>query len=601
MQAMILAAGMGKRLGKYTRSCTKCMIRVGNARLIDRMVAALKQAGIHKLIMVVGYEGEQLEAYLRETAKDMELVFIYNRDYQKTNNIYSLFLAKFELEKDDTLLLESDLIFDKNIISEIVKSPYDNMVTVAKYEHWMDGTVVLLDSERHIIDFVAKADFRYEEVEDYYKTVNIYKFSKEFSKKQYIPFLEAYIKAYGVNQYYELVLKILAHVQYSQLKAFVLEGYNWYEIDDVQDLRIAETIFAEDDKQFHAYDNNYGGFWRFPKLRDFCYLVNPYYPPKKMVDHMRYFYETLLREYPSGLQTQNLNAARMFWVDENYILVGNGAAELINVLGEVLEGNLLTVVPVFNEYVRCFKNCTVHRLYSSEVDFNVGSADVLRRIDGMNAVALINPDNPSGSFILQKDMMRIIDECRKKDVLCIIDESFVDFADGDIRYTLLDDDLLQTYTNLLVIKSISKSYGVPGLRLGIAASANTEILQKMRNQMPIWNINSMAEYFLQIHGLYANDYLDACDKIAEERSRMIAELEKLRGLRVYPSQANYIMCCIHGKINAKDVANILVKDYNILIKDLTAKDGVPSEKYIRLAVKNRKENDELIQALKSIL
>lgn len=197
--------------------------------------------------------------------------------------------------------------------------------------------------------------------------------------------------------------------------------------------------------------------------------------------------------------------------------------------------------------------------------------------------------------------MRIIDECRKKDVLCIIDESFVDFADGDIRYTLLDDDLLQTYTNLLVIKSISKSYGVPGLRLGIAASANTEILQKMRNQMPIWNINSMAEYFLQIHGLYANDYLDACDKIAEERSRMIVELEKLRGLRVYPSQANYIMCCIHGKINAKDVANILVKDYNILIKDLTAKDGVPSEKYIRLAVKNRKENDELIQALKSIL
>ena len=161
--------------------------------------------------------------------------------------------------------------------------------------------------------------------------------------------------------------------------------------------------------------------------------------------------------------------------------------------------------------------------------------------------------------------------------------------------------MLQTYTNLLVIKSISKSYGVPGLRLGIAASANTEILQKMRNQMPIWNINSMAEYFLQIHGLYANDYLDACDKIAEERSRMIAELEKLRGLRVYPSQANYIMCCIHGKINAKDVANILVKDYNILIKDLTAKDGVPSEKYIRLAVKNRKENDELIQALKSIL
>lgn len=601
MQAMILAAGMGKRLGKYTRDCTKCMVKVGSVRLIDRTVDALKQAGIHRLIMVVGFEGKQLESYLRETVRDMDIIFIYNSDYQKTNNIYSLFLAKDELEKDDTILLESDLIFDKGIISEIVKEPYDNMVTVAKYEHWMDGTVVLLDSERNIIDFVAKADFRYEEVEDYYKTVNIYKFSKEFSKTQYIPFLEAYIKAYGVNQYYELVLKILAHVQYSQLKAFILEDNNWYEIDDVQDLRIAETIFAEDDKQFHAYDHNYGGFWRFPKLRDFCYLVNPYYPPKKMVDHMKYFYETLLREYPSGLQTQNLNAARMFGVEESYILVGNGAAELINVLGEVLEGNLLTVVPVFNEYIRCFKNCTIHELYSSEVDFKLSCDDILKKINGMNAVALINPDNPSGSFILQEDMLRIVEECRKRDVLCIVDESFVDFAEGGIRYTLLDDGLLQDYPNLLVIKSISKSYGVPGLRLGIAASANTGLLQKMRGQMPIWNVNSMAEYFLQIHGLYADDYLAACDKIAKERSRMSAELEKLKGLRVYPSQANYIMCCISGNTNAKDVANILVKEYNILIKDLTEKKGIPSEGYIRLAVKNREENDELIRALKSIL
>lgn len=601
MQALMLAAGMGKRLGKYTKDCTKCMVMVSEKRLIDRAIEALKYAGIDRLIMVVGYQGKKLEEYLTSTVSGMEISFIYNDDYQNTNNIYSLYMAKDELVKDDTILLESDLIYDYRVIKDIVDDAHANMVAVAKYEQWMDGTVVLLDEKRRIVDFVEKADFRFASASDYYKTVNIYKFSKEFSAEQYIPFLEAYIKAYGKNQYYEMVLKILAHVRFSDMRAMVLEDYKWYEIDDEQDLQIAQAMFASEDKQFHAYDHQYGGFWRFPKLKDFCYLVNPYYPPQKMLDHMRYFYETLLRQYPSGLKIQNMNAGRMLGINNEHVLVGNGAAELIHLLGNVLHGKMLIQIPVFNEYVRCFPDCELYELKNDTFDFAMPMEEIIQNLDQVDIVALVNPDNPSGNFYTYREMEALLSACKEKGKKCIIDESFVDFAEKELRYTLLKDEILEQYPDLIVIKSISKSYGVPGLRLGILASADEAMLKQLKDKLPIWNINSFAEYFLQIHNLYEKDYMAACDQIAIQRKRMENELRSNEYLRVYPSQANYIMCELKGKMTAEDLANVLVRKYNILIKDLSGKPGVLGENFIRIAVKDQAENKELVTAIRKEL
>ena len=293
MQAMILAAGMGRRMKKHTKHNTKCMIEVGGKSLLERVVEALVYAGIDKLVMVIGYEAEVLRKYIEEKNFPLSIEYVYNYDYDTTNNIYSLFLAREYLTRDDTILLESDLVFDKKIIKDIVDNPEKNVVVAAKYEQWMDGTMVLLNGKRNIIDFVDKTQFRYEDVEKYYKTVNIYKFSKEFSEKQYIPFMETYLKAYGTNQYYEQVLKILAHIRNSELKAHILENEDWYEVDDAQDLDIADTMFSNDKMGLKKYERHYGGYWRFPKMQDYCYLVNPYYPPQKMIDQMKYFYEVL--------------------------------------------------------------------------------------------------------------------------------------------------------------------------------------------------------------------------------------------------------------------------------------------------------------------
>lgn len=598
MQALMLAAGMGRRLGKYTEAMTKCMISVGGRTLLERTVDALKEAGIRKFVMVVGWEADRLVDFIRDNIRDMEFEFVYNHDYATTNNIYSLYLAKEHLLLDDTILLESDLVYDQSLLRRMVEAPEEDLVAVAPYEQWMDGTVATLDDDGNISDFIAKKDFSFYNADQYYKTVNIYKFSREFSKKHYLPFLEAYIKAYGMNQYYETVLKVIAHISNTRLHAYVLQDLPWYEIDDAQDLDIANTLFAPEDEKLHAYERHFGGYWRFPGLKDFCYLVNPYFPPRKMVDQMKYSYTPLLEQYPSGMEIQKLLAGKMFHLDPDFLLVGNGAAELINTLGRVTTGRVIVSIPAFNEYVRCFADCEIVPVDAAANDYVSRPMDMLAQAAAGDTVVLVNPDNPSGQLVEKQQLLAFVEACGARNVRCVVDESFVDFAAPDKRFSLLTEDVLQAYPWLVVVKSISKSYGVPGLRLGIIASADSALLRQLREAMPIWNINSFGEYFLQIYGLYAAEYEAACDRIAENRLWLSEELRRIPYLTVYPSQANYIMCRVSPPWMAKELAARLLAKHRILIKSLSQKTGFAGKEYIRVAVKDQAENNALIQALK---
>ena len=597
MQGLMLAAGMGKRLGKYTQGNTKCMLEVAGKTLIERAVDALKSAGINRLVMVVGYKSENLKAFVNEKIRDMEIIFIDNPDYDKSNNIYSLYLAKDWLEKDDTIMLESDLIYENRMIQKLVENENKDVALVAKYEQWMDGTVVTLDNKNRITEFIEKKDFRFDRINEYYKTVNIYKLSKEFSKNQYIPFLEAYMKAYGVNEYYELALKAIAHLSRSTLKALPIGDIKWYEIDDAQDYDIVNCLFAKEEDTIKMYQKRFGGYWRFNNIKDYCYLVNPYFPPQNMINKIMYLSRELISSYPSGLNTQNINAGRLFGVDETEILVGNGAAELINVLGHLTKGKMALSIPAFNEYERCFKNCEIIEIDSKEDGYRLNPNKIMKVLDDVDSIAIINPDNPSGDFIKIDDMIKIIEKANNLNKRIIVDESFIDFANEDIKYTLLDSEILNKYKNLIVVKSIGKSYGVPGIRLGVLASGDKELLSAIREEMAIWNINSFGEYYLQIATLYTKEYIKSCELIAKERARFIKKLQEIPYIKPYHSQANYIMCKLEGK-DSTDLANYLIKNHSILIKDLKNKKGFEKVNFIRLAVKSTEDNDELIEALK---
>ncbi|EGL39052.1 hypothetical protein HMPREF9126_0283 [Parvimonas sp. oral taxon 110 str. F0139] len=313
MQAVILAAGLGSRLKKLTENNTKSMVEVNGISLMERMLRILDDKSLSNIIVVTGYKSEFFIDYIKSLNVKTKLTFINNDIYDKTNNIYSMFLAKSEMIKDDSILLESDLIFDDNMIVEIIDDKRKNLALVAKFERWMDGTCLKINEKEEIIDFIPGKDFNFEEADDYYKTINIYKFSKEFSKNIYFPFLEAYMSANGRNDYYEAVLKTIINLGKNHISAKVIsEDIKWYEIDDEQDLNIASSIFSNGDEKLQKYQNRFGGYWRYPKLLDFCYLVNPYFPPKKMIDELKYNFKVLLEQYPSGLDVNSSLAAKIF-------------------------------------------------------------------------------------------------------------------------------------------------------------------------------------------------------------------------------------------------------------------------------------------------
>lgn len=603
MQAIILAAGMGKRLGEYTRNNTKCMVPVNGTPLIDRVLRQLSALSLSRVVIVVGYEGQKLMDYLGNEYQGLPIEYVQNPIFDKTNNIYSLALAKRQLQEDDTLLIESDLIFDDSMFSLLLNNPFPNLALVAKYETWMDGTMVCIDNENNIVNFVTKAAFNYQNVDQYYKTVNIYKFSKEFACTKYVPFLEAYIKAVGSNEYYENVLRIISFLNSHDLKALPITNEKWYEIDDKQDLDIAEALFAEEKDVLRKFYGRYGGYWRFPKMLDYCYLVNPFFGESRIVEELEANFRTLLTEYPSGMKVNTLLASKCWGVSEDYIIPGNGAAELIKVLMELLPGTMGVTRPTFEEYPNRRESNTLVTFVPSREDFRYTAQDLMNFFGEHRAdnLLLINPDNPSGNFIPFADMLCLAAWAEEVGTRLIVDESFVDFSVGYQNNTLLRDAILEKYPHLVVMKSISKSYGVPGIRLGILCSADRELIAKMKKMVSIWNINSFAEFFMQIFTKYEKDYLLACDKFIAEREDFEKKLHEISFLHVMPSQANYFLCEILPPRNANELVITMLKKYNILTRDCSSKAGFDGKRhYMRIAVRSHEDNTKLINAFKEL-
>ena len=599
MQTVILAAGMGKRLKELTHNHTKCMVEINGKTLIERAINNITLAGINKIIIVTGYQGEVLKEYVSRLNVKADIVFVNNDRYEETNNIYSLWLTRDYLSQDDTIVLESDIIFEEGMLERLMESKEDCVTFVAKPEPWMDGTIVKLDKNNNISEFIDNHSYNMNNINEYYKTVSIYKFSKNFINTKYMHLIDAYIKTWGDSSVYESALKVITLGHKTRIPAIVLNGENWYEINDIQDVDIAESVFAEGDDKVNKYARRFGGYWRYPNMYDFFYLVNPYFPNERFMNEMKANFETLIREYPSGMGVNSLLAAKYFEVLPEYICVGNGTSELIKSLMENLPGKIGTIYPTFEEYSHRKNPEDIVPYHVKDKDFNYTVDDLMEYYENnpVAALVLINPDNPSGNFIKKQDILKLAKWAATKETYLIVDESFIDFAKDCEKHTLISNDVLADNPNLIVLKSISKSFGVAGLRLGVLLTSDKERIAFMKKDVAIWNINSFAEYYMQIIEKYKEDYEEAMEHIKVVRDEYVAGLNRISQLQVYPTQANYVMCRIKSGISSTELANVMLNKYNILIKDLSRKGGIDGGNYIRLSVKNEEENAVMLKAL----
>ena len=602
MQSIILAAGLGSRLGELTKECTKCMVKINGITLIERMLRQLDRYGMDRIIIVTGYKGDILKDYVQNLRINTPVVFVDNSDYRHTNNIYSLWLTREFLEEMDSLVLESDMIFEDRVIEKMLAIDNGCGTFVARPRPWMDGSIVKLDKDNNIIYFVDDEEVKRIDPSYYHKIVSIYKFKKRYVSEKYMTYLNEYVKKNKDNNLYESLLKVIDLDVEKKIPAEIPDEEQWYEINDIQDMDIAESMFADGNEKVRKYLQRYGGYWRYPAMRDFCYLVNPYFPNERFMNEMKSNFDVLVREYPSGMAVNSLLAGHFFGVRTENICVGNGTAELIKSLMENISGNIGMVYPTFEEYPHRKKDVEVIPYYVVDKDFDYSVDDIMSYYEGkdISAIVLVNPDNPSGHFISKKDILRLEDWCRSKGRKLIVDESFIDFVEDDEWHTLLDMEVLINHPSLIVLKSISKSFGVAGLRLGVIATADTDLIAFMKKDVAIWNINSFAEYYLQIIEKYRDDYYEAMEKFKEVRRRYLDKLSKIKGFKVYPSQANYVMCHIENSVTSTELADILLNRYNVLIKNLASKEGLNKGNYVRLSVKSDEENDYIVNALMEI-
>jgi histidinol-phosphate/aromatic aminotransferase/cobyric acid decarboxylase-like protein len=320
------------------------------------------------------------------------------------------------------------------------------------------------------------------------------------------------------------------------------------------------------------------------------------------MDELMSSFDKLVSQYPSGMQVNSLLAAKNFGVRPENIIVGNGASELIKSLMGYLEGKVGIIRPTFEEYPNRYKEDDVVDFCPNNADYTYNCQNV-EDYFGNNPIdnlIVINPDNPSGNYIPKSDMLKLVEWTKVKGIKFIVDESFADFADEE-NNTLIDTTLLADNPHLYIMKSISKSYGVPGLRLGVLASGDENTISLMKKDVAIWNINSFAEFYMQIEEKYKNDYKTALDRFRKERMRFENRLEEIKGLRIIHSQANFIMAEIISGLTAHELTKCLAVKYNILIKDLSNKIKDCGRQYVRIAVKTTDENDKLIEALKDVL
>lgn len=602
MQALILADMKKSSTNCLTRYDPDCMIQIDGISIIERMLKQLDKNKMSKVIIVVGHNKEKIIGAISDLNLKAEIVILENDSCEETGSIYSLLLAKDHLLLDDTVILNAQMIVEDSVLESVLNEKKECNVLVDTDKNWMTGETVSIGDDERVLSFGKKKISNTYSSMASYKMVGICKFDRTFAGKYYIPVLETMTNVLGNSLDYSAPLNVIAMSEDVKIRALYIGNAHWREINNIEDMNQATILFSKDKKSVaDKMLGSWGGYWRYPDYLDYFYLVTPYYPPCELVEELQSNFKVLLEQYPSGMRANAELAASAFGITPENIIVGNGAAELIKSMMGFIKGKTGFVRPTFDEYPNRYTEIeTINYLVESE-DFSYNASDLIEYFDKTNIsnLVLVNPDNPSGNYIPKGDMMRLISWAGDKGIKVIIDESFVDFSD-EIDSSLIDQETLSRYPNLYVIKSISKSYGVPGLRLGVLASGDKKLISWMKTDVSIWNINSFAEFYMQICGKYRGSYVKSLEKFRKERNRFVSKLQELGCIRVIPSQANYLMVELLDDLDAEELKQRMLLEQKVFIKTLSKK--IKGKKqYLRIAIRNEADNDMFVQKLTETL
>jgi histidinol-phosphate/aromatic aminotransferase/cobyric acid decarboxylase-like protein/choline kinase len=589
MKAVILAAGFGRRMRPLSDTTHKTLLKVGGRTVIQWIVDALLENGVDQLVVVTGYRAQDLRSHLDAVYPGLAVTYIHNDRYARTNNIYSMALALGGAVIDsDVLLIECDLIFEPAVIRRLLDSPHSNVALVDRYRAGMDGTVVEISDGLITEVIVPKRQGSGFVLEGKFKTLNIYRFSREFCAGPFKKMLDYYTAVIDDNDYYEMVLGMIIYLQQEAIYAEVLQQERWAEIDDPNDIAVARFLFEPSSRK-ETLDKSFGGYWNYDIL-DFCFLRNMYFPTGAVDSELRNSLPSLIRNYGSAQDLLEVKLANFLLCQEAPLTVLNGASQVYPLLETYFGGGrLLLPSPTFGEYTRCFPNASRYA--------DCGQADlqqIATRAVDCDVVVFVNPNNPTGTVLPTAGIYRHAVEHANQTVIC--DESFLEFSGEPSLIGMLERAPLQ---NVIVIKSLSKTLGVPGVRLGYVYTLNVVFRKALRQTLPVWNLNSLAEHFLEIilkHRQVIEESYRRTIEDREEFARQLATIDRVRA--VWPSGGNFLLTELDcGREECCRLTQSILLKHGIYLKDVSRR-FLGSGAYLRLAVRLPEENARLVEALR---
>ncbi|MBW1888540.1 MAG: aminotransferase class I/II-fold pyridoxal phosphate-dependent enzyme [Deltaproteobacteria bacterium] len=600
-KAIILAAGKGSRLGPFTEHTPKCLAPINGVPILINMLTHLADVGVEETVIVVGYLKEKIYAKVGNSFNKMKITYIESDQYETTNNIYSLWLAREHLN-NDVILLESDVFFELLLLDRLFATENRNVAVVARYQSWMSGTVVILDKENNLQALLETRhqgpQFDYSKV---FKTVNIYMLSREFLCNQFVPRLEAFVASGDVNQYYEIIFHAMAYNRQYAMMALVCNDIKWFEVDYENDRLTAEYSFASPDERYEIVAHEHGSYWQYGFI-DHTYLYNLYFPPEAVFFHMQDNIRDLVESYPVGQDSLARLVGQVINQPTQRIAVGNGAAELIKIISRRLSKIQIIPEPSFNEYSNAAPKGKVTGFALKPPLFQLDVDEFATEALNCKAdvAVVVSPNNPTSLIVPKADLLRLAVQLNKQNCILIVDESFIDFAENSEQASLEQD--IAKHKNLAIIKSMSKAYGICGLRLGYLLTVNQELISAVRNEIPIWNINGFAEAFLRLLPRYSQDFIESCRKVRSDRDALYHSLSSIPGMLAYKPDANFVFCRLPDKtISGPEITRRLFIEHNIYVKHCAEKPLPESDRYLRIASRTKPENHKLVEALRSIV
>lgn len=343
------------------------------------------------------------------------------------------------------------------------------------------------------------------------------------------------------------------------------------------------------------------GYRESQDIIDFCFISNPYYPTEEMLNELKENFPHLLKSYPSSNPAMSQkHLAELFQLKPENLIVGNGATELIVAMNTTLVDSIAVPVPTFGEYIEKLRQQRDAELYflKPEDNYRLDLDDYIGwvRARGLKSLLIINPGNPTGQLHSLDSMFEFLRRSQDMELI-VVDESFIDFADDHVPSLL---PVARNFTNLLLVRSMSKHCGVPGLRLGYCYSENLYVLNRMRRFIPTWNVNSLAQYFLSMLASTDGAYHESRKRLIKDVRWLYDRLLEIKGISVYPTGANFVLFKVLGGMTALELQTRLLKEHRMYVRDCSNKIGM-DRYHIRVASQGHAKDAQLIEALKVLL